>query len=131
MQYIGKLRKNMLGTYKKIMITRDVVITDERLYEHILIYHKREYVQLKSYLKEIVENPDIIIEDNKNNNTLIFLKKINEIGKSGRLVIKIAIADDEKHSKNSIITLMRLNDRTWKQTLKNKGKIIYNKTRQT
>lgn len=125
MHYIGKIDKNKIGIYAEKIITDDVVLTDERLNEHILIYHAKEYEQLEAYLKEIVENPDIILNDNKNTNTIILLKKIPKIEKNGRVVIKIAVAEDEKHPKNSIITLMKLNNRTWKQTLKNRGNIIF------
>ncbi len=95
--------------------------------EHILKYHKKEYEQLSQYIKDIIENPDIILDDNRNKDTIIMLKNISEIYKNGRVVIKIAVAEDNKHPKNSIITLMRLNDRTWKQTLKNRGNIIFEK----
>ena len=43
MQYIGNLDKNKLGKYKDKIITDDVVLTNERLEEHILISHKKEY----------------------------------------------------------------------------------------
>lgn len=125
MQYIGKLNIEKLGYYKEKIITKDVVLTDERLNEHILIEHLKEYKQLKPYLKEIIENPDIILDDNRNENTIIILKNISNVGKNGRVVIKIAVAKDNKHPKNSIITLMQLNDRTWKQTLKNRGNVIF------
>lgn len=125
MQYIGQLDKNKLGKYKNIILTSKVILTDERLYEHILVKNKDEYEQLKFYIKDIIENPDIILDDNRNKNTIILLKKIKVINKIGRVVIKIAVAQDKKHSKNSIITLMKLNDRTLEQTLKNRGKIIF------
>lgn len=49
-----------------------------------------------------------------------------DLNKIGRIVIKIATKDEEqKHPKNSIITLMELNERTLKQTLKNRGEIIF------
>ena len=47
------------------------------------------------------------------------------IGKNGRVVIKLALGQDEEHNKNSIITMMKLNKRTWNQTIKNRGKIIW------
>lgn len=125
MQYIGQLDKNKLGKYKNIILTSKVILTDERLYEHIWVKNKDEYEQLKFYIKDIIENPDIILDDNRNKNTIILLKKIKVINKIGRVVIKIAVAQDKKHSKNSIITLMKLNDRTLEQTLKNRGKIIF------
>lgn len=126
-QYIGKLNLKNIGELKDIAITNEVVLTDERLVEHILEKHKKEYEQLKPYLKNIIENPDIIMKDNIHSHTIIMLKKIPEIKKNGRVVVKIAIANDEKHPKNSIITLMKLNDRTWKQTLRNRGDVIFEK----
>lgn len=125
MQYIANLNKNILGAYKNKLITEEVILTDERLYQHILIYHNVEYKQFKPYLKDIIEKPDFIIEDNRHEATMIFLKQINEIGKNSRVVIKLALGQDEEHCKNSIITLMKLNERTWEQTIKNRGRIIW------
>ena len=124
---IGKIDINKLGDYANKVITDEVVLTNERLYNHVLILHKDEYAKLEKYIKEIIENPDFIIEDNKNKDTIILMKHIDEINRNGRIVIKLAVANDEKHPKNSIITLMELNDRTWKQTLKNRGNVIFEK----
>ena len=125
MQYITKLDKKKLGEYEKRVITEDVILTDERLYEHILLFHEDEYKQLRPYIKNIIENPDYIVEDNRHEDTMIYLKQIEDIGKNGRVVIKLALGQDEEHNKNSIITMMKLNKRTWNQTIKNRGKIIY------
>lgn len=125
MQYIANLDKKKLGVYENKLITEEVILTEERLYEHILLYHEEEYKQLKPYIKGIIENPDYIIEDNRHEDTLIYLKQVNEIEKNGRVVIKLALGQDEDHNKNSIITLMKLNKRTWNQTIKNRGKIIW------
>ena len=129
LQFIAKLNKNILGSYGNKLLTEDVILTDERLYEHILLYHEEEYKQLRPYLKTIINNPDFIIEDNKHFDTLIFLKDIESVGKKGRVVIKLALGQDINHTKNSIITLMKLNKRTWNQTIRNRGKIIW-KSRQ-
>ncbi len=127
MQYITNLDKNKLGEYGDKIITEEVVLTNERLYQHILLLHEEEYKQLKPYIKGIIENPDYIIEDNRHDDTMIYLKEIRDIEKNGRVVIKLALGEDEDHNKNSIITLMKLNKRTWKQTIKNRGKIIWKK----
>ena len=129
LQFIAKLNKNILGSYGNKLLTEDVILTDERLYEHILLYHEEEYKQLRPYLKTIINNPDFIIEDNKHFDTLIFLKDIESVGKKGRVVIKLALGQDINHPKNSILTLMKLNKRTWNQTIRNRGKIIW-KSRQ-
>ena len=125
MQYITKLDRNKLEKYKKGLITEEVILTDERLYEHILLFHENEYKELRPYLKSIIDNPDYIIEDNRHEDTMIYLKQIKNIEKNGRVVIKLALGQDKEHNKNSIITMMKLNNRTWKQTLKNRGKIIW------
>lgn len=129
MQYIGKLDIDKLGIYRNKLITAEVIMTNERLYQHILIYHKSEYEQLEKHIKDIIENPDYIIEDNKHSDTMIYLKQIGNL--KGRIIIKLTLGQDEEHKKNSIITIMKLNDRTWKQTIRNRGKIIWQKTRQS
>lgn len=125
MQYITKLDRNKLGEYGKMLITEEVILTDERLYEHILLFHEDEYKQLRPYIKNIIENPDYIVEDNRHMDTMIYLKQVKEIEKNGWVVIKLALGQDKEHNKNSIITMMKLNKRTWKQTIKNRGKIIW------
>ena len=125
MQYITKLDKKKLGEYEKRVITEDVILTEERLYEHILLFHEDEYKQLRPYIKNIIENPDYIVEDNRHEDTMIYLKQIEDIGKNGRVVIKLALGQDEERNKNSIITMMKLNKRTWNQTIRNRGKIIW------
>ena len=126
--YIGEIDKNIIGSFSKTIITTSVILTYERLNSHILKYHNDEFMQIKPYLKSIVENPDYIIEDNMHNNTLITLKHINEINKKARIVIKLATDSQDKiYNLNSIITIMRQRDRSWVQTINNRGKIIYSK----
>lgn len=125
MYYIGNLDPHKLGEYEQTIITNEVILTEERLNEHILVYHKLEYEQLKPYIKYIIELPDMIIKDNRHEDTMIYLKNIKEIEKNGRVVIELALGKDTEHSKNSIITLMKLNERTWKQTIKNRGSIVW------
>ena len=128
MQYIGKIDINKLGVYKYDLITDEVILTNERLYQHILIYHKSEYEQLEKYIKDIIEEPDYIIEDNRHSDTMIYLKQIGNL--KGRVIVKLALGQDKEHNKNSIITIMKLNGRTWKQTIRNRGKIVWQKTGQ-
>lgn len=130
MQYITNLDKKKLGLYRKMLMTEEVILTEERLYEHILLYHEKEYKELRPYIKSIIKDPDYIIEDNRHEDTMIYLKEIANIEKNGRVVIKLALGKDKEHSKNSIITLMKLNKRTWNQTINNRGKIIWKKSRQ-
>ena len=56
---------------------------------------------------------------------MIYLKQIEDIDKNGRVVIKLALGQDKEHNKNSIITMMKFNKRTWNKTIKNRGKVIW------
>ena len=105
-----------------------MILTYERINNHILRYYKKEYDQIKDYLIEIIENPDLIIEDNSHKDTLIYLKHIKEIDKKARIVIRLVTKEkEENYTKNSIITIMRQRSKSWEQTIKNRGKIIYRK----
>jgi len=92
------------------------------------LYHEKEYYQLQKYIINIILEPDIVIEDKENKDTLILLKHINEINKKARIVVKLATDYNDKiYNKNSIITIMRQRDKSWEQTVKNKGKVIFQK----
>lgn len=65
MQYIGNLDRNKLGKYKSKIITEKVIITSERI-EHIKEHHPEIIKNEIIYIKEVLENPDYILEDRKN-----------------------------------------------------------------
>jgi len=52
------------------------------------------------------------------------LKKIVEEGKNIQLVVKLSTGVDKKRNKNSILTLWKVRNSTYKQMIKNK-KILY------
>ncbi len=125
---ICKIDLEKIEKYKRKVITTDTILTYERLNNHIYIYHKKEYEQLKEYISEIIEDPDYILEDNTHIDTLIYLKHIEVIDKKARIVIKLATnSNDKVYNKNSIITIMRQREKSWQQTLKNRGRIIFQK----
>ena len=124
MIYVGKLDKEKLGRYKNKLKTNKVILTEER-YNHIIEKHEKEYLQVRPFFKEIIYNPDYILNDNRHENTIILLKNIKQINKDARIVIKLALKNEQIFNKNSIITLMRLNTRTWQQTIQNRGNILY------
>lgn len=126
--HVGKIDERKIKKYGKKIITNDVILTYERLNNHILRYHQQEYYQIEKHIKSIVEMPDFIIEDNSHIDTLIFLKNIPNINKKARIVVKLATDKNDKiYTKNSIITIMRQRDKSWEQTLKNRGKILFEK----
>lgn len=83
-----------------------------------------EYNIYSKYIKDILQNPNYVLEDTKNEDTIIMLKQIQEEGKNVQLVIKLSTGKDKKKNKNSILTLWKVRNSTYKQLIRNK-KILY------
>ena len=107
---IGKIDKSKIGKYAEKIITDEVILTNERL-QHIL-----------NNAKEIIEQPDYILEDIKNINTMMFIKHIQDTNIN--IIIRLAVENDDKHPKNSIMTFYRLRNSNLRKMI-NKNKTIY------
>lgn len=77
MQYIGKLDKNKLGDYKNSVVTDDVVLTDERKV-HIYEHHPKDYAIIVKNINRIILNPNEILEDTKNKDTIFLVDKLRK-----------------------------------------------------
>lgn len=71
-----------------------------------------EYNIYSKYIKDILQNPNYVLEDTKNEDTIIMLKQIQEEGKNVQLVIKLSTGKDKKKNKNSILTLWKVRNST-------------------
>ncbi len=119
MQYIGKINRKQLGKYRKKLVTDEVVLTNERI-KHIKEHNPGDYEKYAIYILQIIGNPDYIINDNKNLDTLLYIKRIEEDSKNVQIVVKLNTNKNEKGKKNTILTLWKIKDRTYKQLLRNK-----------
>lgn len=122
-QYIGKIDIRKIGYYKTLIMSEDVILTEERR-QHILKRHKEDYILYKNKLNYMIRYPKYILEDYKNKNTLLFIASIQN--ENINLVIKLNVYDDKEYIKNSIITLWRVRDKNL-QKLINKNRTIYKK----
>lgn len=123
MHYIGKIDKKIYSCVTADIQTDEVVITDNQI-EHIKERHPNDYERYFIYLKEIIENPDYILEANKPN-TAFILKHINDNGKNYQLILRIKTSTDPEKYKNSVITFLKIDHRKWAKYLRNKT-ILYN-----
>lgn len=121
MQYIGILDKNKLEKYSEELVTLNVVLTAERK-EHIQKRHPNDYEKYIKYVPTIIQEPDYILEDIDNKDTIILLKTIK--GESIQIVIKLQTNIEYKNKSNSIITFWHIRDRNYKSTIRN-NKVIY------
>ena len=101
LQYIGKLDVSKLKGYKEHVRSKELVLTFERKM-HIKEHHMNDYVEIIKNLEETILNPDEILEDLKNDNTVMFIRKISK--NSLNVIIKLSIKEDERHPYNSIMT---------------------------
>lgn len=121
-QKIGEINKEIFKCVTQDICTDEVIITDERI-KHIKEKHPNDFERYCGYMKEIVENPEYIIEANKPNTALI-LKSFSNDKEQFKTIMRIITASDNKNYKNSIITFMKINDKEWNRLLRNK-KILY------
>ncbi len=73
--YLGKLNTQSLENEFGKLRTNDIIITDERI-EHIKLRHPQDYNLFEIYGTSTVLNPDLIIKDEKNKNTIFMVKNL-------------------------------------------------------
>lgn len=118
---IGKLNINIFERIGKNLITDEVIFTYERM-NHVETKRVQLYNEVKNILPEAIYNPDYIYKDwNNRDNTLVLIKALGQ--KSNlNVVLKIAILNDDKHTKNSIITMIKIGNKTLNKIKRNKEK---------
>lgn len=121
---IGKLDRNIYRCITDDIVTDELIITDERI-KHIRDRHPNDYERFYSYISEIIQNPDYIIKANKPD-TATILKEIGDNEEKFQLVLRIITSKDNPEFKNSVITFLKINKRTWDKYLRNKD-ILYKK----
>ena len=119
---VGKINRDIYMCVTEDIITDEVIVTDERI-QHIKERHPNDYERFYSYLPEIITNPDYIIKANKPD-TATVLKEIVDNGEKFQLVLRLVTSKDKPEFKNSIITFLKINKRTWDKYLRNK-EILY------
>lgn len=116
---IGKLNIELFETIGKHLITDEVIFTYERM-NHVETKRAQLFNQVKEYLPNMLYSPDYIYKDwNNRDDTLVLIKFLDEKS-SLNVVLKIAILNDEKHTKNSIITMLKIGDKTFNKIKRNK-----------
>ena len=124
MHIIGKINKNIYKCVTEDITTEEVIITDNQI-NHIKNRHPNDYENFSSYFSDILSDPDFILEANKPN-TAFILKQITENDLTVQLILRLQTSQDPKGYKNSIITFLKIDIKTWNKSLRNK-KILYRK----
>ena len=116
---IGRINIEVLKNLFDIK-TDKLIITKERI-EHINKRHANDYDLYGKYMLEIISNPDYILEDIENINTVLYLKNIQELNL--QMVIKLETQTDINRA-NTVITFWHMRKRSYNQIIKKNKKIF-------
>ena len=122
MHYIGKIDIRIYKCVTADIQTDEVIITDERI-QHIKEHHPNDFERYCQYMREIVENPEYIIEANRPR-TALLLKTFIDGDEVFKTVLRLITSGDNPDFKNSIITFMKIDDKEYRRLVKNK-KVLY------
>jgi len=76
------------------------------------------------YGKEVIQNPDIIVKDEKNIGTVFMIKKLTDMNLNA--VVKLVTDQKNMEIKNSIMTFYRIRDVNLEKMIR-KNKLLYKK----
>ncbi|MBS5513834.1 hypothetical protein C4N26_07620 [Faecalibacterium prausnitzii] len=120
--FICNLDPNIYKVITTSIVTTQVIITDRQL-EHIRERHPDISESVIAQLEKIISSPDYIIETDMPS-TANILKHLEINGKGYQLILRIKTDSDPVEFQNSIITLMSVNEKRYRQYLRNR-KILY------
>ena len=120
--FVGKIDIEKYRCITEDIQTDEVIITEKQI-EHIKERHPNDYERYFNYAKEIIENPDYILEANKPN-TAFVLKHIEDNGKNYQLILRLKTSQDPKDYLNSIITFLKVEEKRYNRYLRTK-KTLY------
>lgn len=121
---VGKINMKIFRNISYNLITDEVILTNER-YLHIIEGHKEDFMIYSNMLSQIIIEPNYILEDYKNQYTVMVIKKV-ENNNNINVIIRLAIEEDLIHNKNSIMTMYRIREKNLKKLME-KNKVIYKK----
>lgn len=119
---IGKIDLSIYKCVSDDITTDEVVLTEERI-KHIRERHPGAFEKVEPYLSEALNAPDYILED-KNPNTGLILKAVEENGLRFQMVLRVHTTHDTAGFKNSILSAWEIGDARWDNYVENK-KILY------
>ena len=122
-QFVTILDVEKYKCISRELSTPKVIVTDTQI-EHIRQRHPETFEDFQKYAKQIVDDPDYILENRPN--TGLLLKAIEQEGKQFQLVLRLSVPTDPKEYVNSIITFTRVREKEWRRLIKNK-KVLYKK----
>lgn len=92
---VGKIDIKKYKCVTEDIQTDEVIITEKQI-EHIKERHPNDYERFRKYFKDIIENPDYIIEANKPN-TAVILKEIVDNNERFKTILRLITSSDDSN----------------------------------
>lgn len=119
---LGHINTSLLEKTFGEIPTSEIIVTDERL-AHIKERHLIDFKLFEKYAAECVENPDYIIEDIKNSDTVFMIKKLPDTNLN--VVSKLALDTKMNGFKNSVMTFYRIRERNLKKLIAKNARVKF------
>ena len=123
--YICRLDKNIYSCVSKSIVSDVVILNPERV-SHIQGHHPEDYERYGQYIQSMIEQPDYILETDREN-TAFILKEFIENERQFRLILRLHTATDDPSFKNSVITFQYIRRKEYQRLIRNK-KILYKRS---
>lgn len=120
---LGHINTSLLEKAFGEIPTSEIIVTDERL-AHIRERHLIDLKLFEKYAAECVENPDYIIKDSKNPDTIFMIKRLQDTNLN--VVSKLALDTKMSGLKNSVMTFYRIRERNLRKLIA-KNALLYKK----
>ena len=121
-KFLCELNCSFVGSDFGRLNTYEVVLTEERA-EHIRTRHPEDYKLFERYGVQTITDPDLVLRDEKNPNTVLMFRRISETNLN--TVIRLSVSgEDDVNIKNSVMTFYRVRDKNLKK-LEIKNKTVY------
>ena len=125
MRNLGHLRIDYLEKEFGKLSTDEIVLTEEREL-HIKNRHPQDYEFFSEIGESALKEPDIVIKDTDNSETVFMVKKIENSNLN--VVVKLVLAGEKDGYKNSVMTAYRLREKNLEKLIKKHNyNILYKK----
>ena len=121
-QTIGSIDASIIEKEFGKLNTTDVVLTNERV-QHIKKNHPQDYDLFEKYGISTVTNPDIVLRDVNNDNTVFMIAKLEDSNLNAIVRLSV-VGEDSEGLKNSIMTFYRIREKNLKKLIA-KNKLLY------
>ena len=118
MKVVCRINKEIYSCVAKDIVSDVVVLRTERI-AHIQDHHPDDFERYGKYIRDIIEQPDYIIETDRPK-TAFILKSFEVDKQQFRLILRLHTSTDNPNFENSIITFQYVREKEYRRLVKNK-----------